>query len=194
MDWIFDHLQFVIAAAAAVAYWLNQRRTAAKEEAETDKRKAARFPRANVDESQDADRARQVRDEIRRKIAERAGGRTKEAPANPPPPLVRREADEWRRIFRPEPTPPAREPVLVPADDEMAAVLERQRKLNEQMAALERAQQAEKHAAWAAAAGVAAPVNAPRQAGGWRGELKNGDGLRRAVILREILGPPVGLR
>jgi hypothetical protein len=27
MDWIRDHLQFIIAVAGAIAWWLNQRRT-----------------------------------------------------------------------------------------------------------------------------------------------------------------------
>ena len=130
MDWIFDHLQFIIAAAAAVAYWLNQRRTAEKEKAEADRQPATRLPRTQVDESQDAEQARRIREEIRRKIAERAEGRPVRAPATQTPPLVRHDAEALRRVFHPETAPaPVRKPLPVPDDGQMAAVMERQRKL-----------------------------------------------------------------
>ena len=71
MDWILDHLQIVIAAAAAVAYWLNQRREA---QAEEDPPPGSNFEREEPGAAEEAERARRIREEIRRKIAERVGG------------------------------------------------------------------------------------------------------------------------
>jgi hypothetical protein len=194
MDWIFDHLQFVIAAAAAVAYWLNQRKSAEKEKAAEDKPSTARFPRHDADESQDADRARRVREEIRRKIAERTDGRSTRPSATQPPPLADRDADDWRRIFRPESPSPASKPVA-PADNEnMTAVLERQRRLSEQMAELERTRLAEKRAAHAITTDTVAVARVTRVGSNWRSDLRDKEGLRRAMILREVLGPPAALR
>ena len=71
MNWISEHLQLILAVAGALAYWLSQRREAeAKREAEKNP------PPASLAEA-DADdpfRAEKVREEIRRKIAERRGG------------------------------------------------------------------------------------------------------------------------
>ena len=71
MNWISEHLQLILAVAGALAYWLNQRR-----EAEAAREAEKNPPPASLAEA-DADdpfRAEKVREEIRRKIAERRGG------------------------------------------------------------------------------------------------------------------------
>lgn len=173
MDWIFDHLQVLIAAAAAVAYWLNQRR---QEQADSEQEPETRFERDEPGSADEAERARRIREEIRRKIAERAGGgQVQTAPA--PPPLYRRET-----------AAPATTPTQSAAD---VAMLEHQRRLQEQLQALKPAQSSS-----------VLPLTKPRRtivqpmAGGLslKHELRSQARLRRAIVLREVLGPPVGLR
>lgn len=189
MDWILDHLQIVIAIAAAVAYWLNQARKGAASGDEADEGSA--FPAPGVDDGAEAERARRIREEIRRKIAERARGMP---PAlEPAPPSLYREepmAPPPMTVPTPMPSAPA------PRDDwQMAMVLERQQKLREQMEALERARRLEA-AQPAMPVMPAAPAIASSLPVGssWRSDLKSKAGLRRAVVLREVLGPPVSLR
>lgn len=207
MDWILDHLQLVIAIAAAVAYWLNSQRKNATDDAEPQ-------------DSEEAERTRRIQEEIRRKIAERRGG---QAPAPPPagarpapPPLLRPRPAEL-------PMPPfgaPAQPVFAPRaareerDDEArtpaeaderartaartAAILERQEKLAEEMRALEAArQEARKRAAQVATAETERQARENRAAVGARSlaeELRDAKSARRAIVMREVLGTPVGLR
>ena len=64
MNWVQEHLQILIAAAAAIAYFLNSRRSARDENDET-KRPVEQAS------AEHAERTRRVQEEIRRKIAER---------------------------------------------------------------------------------------------------------------------------
>ncbi|MCC6415304.1 MAG: hypothetical protein IT582_05305 [Opitutaceae bacterium] len=175
MDWIKDHLQLVIAVAAAFAYWLNSRKQQS-EEVEPDE-KPLQDDRGAAAEA--AERARQIREEIRRKIAERSGGGEFNAPrpvAGPPPVIRQLEVD-----------PPPRQPMID------AALLEQQRRLEEQLAELARAKMRaqEIRRADPAKQATAAQVASAR---GLRAELKDHAALRRAIVLNEVLGPPVGLR
>lgn len=199
MDWIADHIQIVIAIAAALAVWLKQalKQSGAARDDDADEAGGAGYSGRNADDSRDEDRARRIREEIRRKIAERAGGAPVRIPepAPAPPPLFRSESG----APRPTAAPFSRreEPE---SDRAMAAVMERQQRLREQMEELERTRQRERLAAPATAA--VSPLNpvakndgaAPRAPSWLREDLRNKDGLRRAIVLREVLGPPVGLR
>lgn len=194
MDWVLDHLQILIAVAAAIAFWLRQSAKTARGESEADADGAPQAGR-NHDDTQDADRARRIREEIRRKIAERAAGgpvRIPE-PAPEPPPLFRGDSGAPRPVARPLASRP--EPA---ANTDAVEILERQQRLREQMESLERARQMELAAARAAAASMTAPAAGQVTPGPARlrlqDELRQKEGLRRAVLLREILGPPVGLR
>lgn len=156
-----------------------------------------------------AERTRQIQEEIRRKIAERRAAA--QSPTSPPqlpsmqqriPPLTRPMTvspldpfgGPMRRPIKPQSAPQRSE------DLPTAYVLERQRRLAEEMRALEAARQAEQQRAAeiaavrtpAPAAGMPArPAAAPLIG---RGDLRDPRALRRAIVLREILGPPVGLR
>lgn len=142
-------------------------------------------PRASEDPAQ-VDRTRRIQEEIRRKIAERRGQLM--------PPVV--ETAE----------PTGEPPVMIleaPAepDDGQATVLvlERQRQLAEQMRALEEARLAEQRRAATALSfrQTAAESQAELLAGArdqLLADLGDADGLRRAIVLREVLGTPVGLR
>jgi len=164
-----------------------------------------------------AERTRRVQEEIRKKIAERRAAMAGEqAPSRPSPrpqmpPLVRpisvpqldpfggpmrraprQPEPEVVRRFEPEPEP---EPET---DAETTAVLVRQQKLAEQLRTLEEARRTQQRravvtagertaerAAYAGAMPVRHEVTA---------DLRDPRALRRAIVLREVLGTPVGLR
>ncbi|MCF7687462.1 MAG: hypothetical protein K9M98_00485 [Cephaloticoccus sp.] len=186
MEWILDHLQILIAAGAAVAYWLNQRQQS-KAEGEAEQGPDPTWHDDNPAAAEEAERARRIREEIRRKIAERAQGQGP-TPAQVPPPLFRRE----------EPKPlPRFETAAQNRDDgsgymiaEDNAVLLRQRKIQEQLQALQDTPKVVKHASMTTkmvppATGISASL---------RQDLRRGGSLRRAIVLREVLGPPVAMR
>lgn len=172
------------------------------------------------DETEEQRRVREIRERIRRRIEERAGGQasdSKPRPVFPPddfersepdvsppvlPPrlpegnLMKRARSELERRLPPEP------PELVPPsrfesdDDE----LERQATLAEKLEALEETRRrAERRVAQRVAQRVAAAaVGAPARSSAARlrlmQDLRDPESLRRAFVLREVLGPPVGLR
>jgi hypothetical protein len=176
MDWIFDHLQLVIAAGAAIAYWLNQRNQA---KAEAEQEADSPFEREEPGAAEEAERARRIREEIRRKIAERAGGSLPSAPPPVAPPPLFFPREDVVMESRPKPEQMA-------ADN---AILERQRKLAGQLEALK--QQTPLQA-------TNVRLERPMPLGGTRStllaDLRGRRNLRRAMVLREVLGPPLGLR
>ena len=217
MNWILEHLQIIIAVAVAIAYWLNQRaREKAGEEADYDEdgvpenRPAPRMETRGLSSSRrdggdpdQEERARRIREEIQRKIAERRRG---QAPAAPPP---LPNFDPFRPVFQeeapPVATPPPRPafapPVVEAAPFEDTAALERQRRMAEELERLEeqrrearrRANQvrAETEKAAAAASSAATAAFGVR---GVTAELRDPRALRRAFVLREVLSAPMALR
>lgn len=193
MNWILDHFQVLVPIVAAILYMLKPRK--AEDEAASDP-------------GEDAERSRKIREEIRRKIAERREDGA--APANPPvirpqgrPTLVDPFGGPPKQDFptlrKKEPEQPATPPVPQPPQPSMAAVLERQARLAEQMKGLERARAEEQRRA---AEVRAAAVERKRETAGaagegrddWLKDLRSAQGLRRAIVQREVLGPPVALR
>jgi hypothetical protein len=208
MDWILQHLQLVLAIGGAFVVWLQQRQAKAAAGSSSDEATRPVQP-ATVAEADDVERARRIREEILRKIAERRGGAIPAAPARPEvtaeekkykfPPLMRPTAPvdpfggptQTTVFTRPEPMPP---PVMVKTESN-EAVLARQEKLAQQMRDLE-AQRAVvlRRTAAATAATVAAEGVRWRAASSVREDLREPRTLRHAMILREVLGAPVGLR
>lgn len=211
MNWISEHLQLILAIAGAAAYWLNQRReAAAAKEEEAKNPTPASMAEAEVE---DSSRAEQVREDIRRKIAERRGG----API-PEPAFERNESPvvEEKRfqlppigrtlepidtfggpsrplVRRAEPMRPVEPPVIV-ASETLEASLQRQEQLATKLRELteQRAMVARKAAAVAVT--DAAAVQSARAGTELRHDLRDPRSLRRAMVLREVLGTPVGLR
>lgn len=177
--------------------------------------------RDGSDPAQD-ERVRQIQEEIRRKIAERRGqGAPPPMPApelepfNPLRPVFGEQPFEEAPPRLP-PQPPAMPTVreVVVHDDQ--AALERQRRMAEQLEELEtrreearRAAQAARSAptvashedVWGKGSGVGAPAavsggrNGPALGGrALAAELRDPQALRRAMVLREVLDPPVALR
>ena len=196
MRWIFDNPQLLLLIAGAVAYWLTQRRQQKelKREAEEE---LGREP--TNDEM--AERTRRIQEEIRRKIAERMG--------QAPPPALSRE-EEWEPETDSDPVPPPlprREEVSRPTPmvaeagtgaADLEVVMEQQRRYAEQLQQLEslsRTAPSAKNmaAASAFAASGSAQVSA-RPGLDLVTTLHDRDALRRAILLREILGPSKGLQ
>jgi hypothetical protein len=216
MAWIFEHLQLVLVVAGVIAYWLNQRarEKAGQEEADYDgdgvpesrpggSRPEVRelAPASRDGSSPEADeRVRQIQEEIRRKIAERRGQVA-------PPPMPTAEREQPGRMSPQPPPYPVPQPVwesereVVTAYDDSAA-LERQRRLAEQLEELESRRREAKRMAQSAAQGsraeaaFASATEASHGAGSrtLSAELRDPRALRRAIVLREVLGAPVALR
>ncbi len=164
------------------------------------KKKTAQ-PRGADPGADEAERTRRVQAQVQRKIAERRAGRAP-APAAParydgplPSPVaaprpvyggVRREREFEPPTIVLEESPPAE-----PAAE--TAALARQQQLAEQLRALNEASRAAQTRQSAAIAASVAPA-AETPAEGWLAELRQPQGVRRAILLREILGPPVCFR
>lgn len=152
-------------------------------------------------------------EEIRRRIAERRAGHVRPPPEparTEPPPVIERDPTAIPDL--PEPLKrmltqleKRREPELTFAPpppvlpDRSRAELERQYQLAEEMKALEEVRLLAKRRATqlaAAQAEAATTKGALRAAARGRllEDLKDPQSLRRAVVLREVLGTPVGLR
>ena len=131
-----------------------------------------------------SERTRRVQDEIRRKIAERRG-------------LARPPVAESVQPYETPPVMVQESPVQPALTTE--AVLERQQQLADQMRALELARLGQqRRAAAVVSLREAMGKTEAGQLVGSRGELladlRAPGSLRRAIVLREVLGSPVGLR
>lgn len=200
MRWIFSNLPLLIFLFFAFSMVRAAMRAA----------KQAEQNKAGTNETEEQRRVREIQERIRRKIAERRGGVapvTSEAEAAGEvnlPPVVRRMTvspldpfggpsrrlvDEVRRRAVPAAPEPA------PATD--AAILERQHQLVEQMRQLEETRVTALRRAAVVAQDAATVVRnnagAVRRAG-WVDELRDPANLRRAIVMREVLGAPVALR
>jgi hypothetical protein len=216
MNWIFENLNVILLVAGAIAYWLNQRaKEKAGEDADYDGDGTPDNRPRRIETSADIDqeeRARRIREEIQRKIAERRGQAA-------PPPMPVPRLDPFRPVFQEDgaPVPPplrrAEPPPLRPVEPEPLretprmfvdeAALERQRKMSEELERLEeerreareRAAQLRRQtiAAQDAREAVGARV-APAGVRGIGAELRDPRAVRRAIVMREVLSAPLALR
>ena len=186
MNWVFDHLQLVIAIAGAIAWWLSQKKQAQADDTAPQKE-------TTFDDPELAERTRRIREEIQRKIEQRAKGYATEQPR-----LPRAETAE---------PPVVREVVITRAAPEMRkgmaqAETQRQAEILEQQAALAmKLREAElmkaaalKRAEFAAATADHSVAARTLSRSTVLDDLRDPAALRRAFILREVLGPPVALR
>ena len=207
LDWILEKLPVVIFVLVFVGQLLRgvMKTRASKPEAP---------PRH--DELDEHRRTRDVQEEIRRKIAERRAGHMprpaeRETQIEPPAPpvVVRRDPTAipempapLKRLFGELERKVQPVPASLPAPphvERRAAEGERQERLADEMRALEEA----RAVALRRAAGIATAKEKEAQSEGAlrsvaRGrvldDLRDPESLRRAFVLREVLGTPVGLR
>ena len=223
MRWILENIQVVIVIAGAIAYWLNQRQRIKQGLPPVDEEgnpiPENRPKQASFEETADAERTRRIQEEIRRKIAERRS-ESGQMSAPQPPPLVipapvRREATpppvfqdpvqemmkEFQKRFAPVPEAPA--PAERPMESAQAAgereTLTRQRELEEKLQALEIQERAARQRVAEIKATDAAATTSRESAGQaaadrWLTDLRDPQTARHAIVLREIIGTPVGLR
>jgi hypothetical protein len=158
--------QIVLAVAAAFALWNKQRRSAAK------KAEPARVSREG--DAMEAERRRRVQEDIRRKIAQRAARPNPPASGEAPPePPVAAERFNPVAAGRAGPIGAGKlESVSAPGRQPAAAVSPIEASPFRRDLA------------------PAPPAPPPD----WLVELRDHSGVRRAILLREILSPPVGLR
>ncbi len=185
MDWVLEHLQVLFLIAVAVVAILQKLKTAGRREP------GGAPPGMDPDQ---AERTRRIQEEIRRRIMERRG-----VPPVPPPeeesaeaPPSFPEAPPMIEEVRPfvVPPPPESAPVALadaPAVAEVRSASDLEEQLTRQMQELVAARRAN---APALLAEVPARTPAPARVLG----LRQAETLRQAVLWREILGPPVGLR
>lgn len=166
MDWFFDNFQIFALVGLALASWLKARMDAkqAAEEERNAKRDVA-------DQDEMFDPAEMWR----------------EAERDTPPPT-------WIPV---EP-PPVPQPVVVGPDPAVEAALQRQAELDERMREIRTIKAAReareaKPAAQARAAKPAPGTGGPKSYP-LRKALGDRKSLRQAIITREVLGPPLGLR
>lgn len=209
LDWILERLPVVIFVVVFIAQILRGffKTRGAKVE-----------PPPRHDELEQDRRTREIQEEIRRKIAERrAGGRTvepaqrEEHEERPQPPVVQRDPTAIPDM--PEPlkrmleqlekkVQPRSEPPVVttpPMLERNRAEVERQERLAEEIRVLEEARAT---AARRAASIAAKKSEEARSHGALRSaargrlldDLHDPESLRRAFVLKEVLGTPVGLR
>lgn len=209
IDWILRHLGVLIFVVIFVSQIVRGALRARAQKAEHE---------AQHDETAEQRRVREIQERIRRQVSERRSGRP--VPEAPPPvmprraeapvprphttqlpepfggPLGRMLEDLQRRTQQPPPAPPP--PRAIPAPSHVAE-LERQQQLADQLANLrdERATIARRAGHVAAdKAEIARSEPALRTVarGQLLQDLSDPQSLRRAFVLREVLGPPVALR
>lgn len=207
IQWILEHLGIVVVIVLFVAQMVRGVLQQAKNR---------QPPPMRRDDGDEERRVREVQEQIRRQIAARRSG---QAPAAEPPPVS--TAEEARPLARPETTqmpefggplgkmleelqrkvqqhvPPPPPPVV--AVQRNTGELERQQRLADELKALEEARHVVKRRAMHVAEdklALADSESALRTVARHRllGDLGDPQSLRRAFVLREVLGPPIGLR
>ncbi len=217
MDWLLEHPQILIIIAGAIAYMVKHHGAAAEEEGD-ETRKTPQQPSRGAmarenQRSEEAERARRIREDMVRRREARTGTPATAPMAAPPtpsvaqpppmvvpprpwdaPPPVFRDpmAEMMKEIakrFQPDPEPDMPR-ASVPAEDETRQA--RVRGLEARISMLEQ----EKADAVARAKRLEAglPVTSETSSVWIADDLRDVAGLRRAIVLNEILGRPVGLR
>ena len=208
IQWILEHLGIVVVVVLFIAQIVRGALQQTRKPGEPDLRR---------DDGDEERRVREVQEQIRRQIAARRAGQN---PAEAPPPLTPRE--EARPMPRAETTQMpepfggpigrmleelqrkaqqqrAPEPPPLVVERRNNAELERQQRLADELKALEDAKQVvARRASHVEANKQAIAESEPALRTGARtrllGDLSDAQGLRRAFVLREVIGPPLGLR
>ncbi|HZP59851.1 MAG TPA: hypothetical protein VFB27_05960 [Opitutaceae bacterium] len=195
MDWLFKNLGVFIFIAIAVASMLSKLRKAATQ---SQARKALEPVRTG--DSEAASRTRQIQEEIRRKIAQRAG----RVPTAAVPPVMARPAAQPpalppQNIFEELKRQMARaEKFAADAQVQLREIDEEAEREEAETRRLAEARRKQQEAQRAAETSTIYRASAPSAASDRRSKLlaalREPQSLREALVLREILGAPPGLR
>ncbi len=202
MDWIFDNLQILFVVAAGVAYWINSMRQA-KEEAENERNQ----PPVDLEEVFGPDFDFDAPPPRGEEPQQTEVFLPPPVAASPPPiPSQAPKSSQRERRDFPQASPSPQRPKSPhqPGGQEAVnAELERQRHLEERIRALRQKRDSRSSGAAATQRSVVAK-RAAKQGGvpdvepialdGIRSRLRSSREARRAVVLREILDKPVGMR
>jgi len=195
MRWLLDNIWIVIVIAGVIARMIQ----AARGQPNRDQSPTPEHEEGTFAEPELAEQTRRIREEIQRKIEERTrGGALTQAPRpemqadEPEPPVV----FELPRMIR-EVLAPRAEAVVSDRAGQMRAAeeMERQTALAEQLRQAEqmRTLAGRRTAFEALTADAEAAVHTQLRATMLE-NLRDPAALRRAFVLREVLGPPVALR
>lgn len=202
LQWVLDNLFTVLIIAGVLAQLIQA--VKGRKADDEDAGPAVEPPGEESEDAEQAERTRRIREDIRRRIAERrAGG----APPAEPAPEQELETEEvyGEPVYR-EPPPLVREvaaapppPVVVAAPrfeaQRQAEILEQQAALAERLRQLEEMKAAaQRRAAFEALTVSSVAAERAQARGALLDDLRDPAALRRAFVLREVLGPPVGLR
>ncbi|MEZ5275702.1 MAG: hypothetical protein R3F07_04905 [Opitutaceae bacterium] len=201
MDWLIENFGKLLPIILMVIYfWVNAKKKGSEEDE----------PGGGEADADQAERARTIQEEIRRRILERQQGAAPRPRVAPPVPVeeglhqAQTAAERSGETWSAQPAGEVYERAKPQGD--YAQVLERQRQLAERLEQARRLTSRNLEArdrSLAASAMTTSPVRQAPEAVGTSvnplrktllGDLSDRKGLRRAVILREVLGKPVGMR
>lgn len=193
IEWVLDHFQLLIVAAAVVASWIAQTKKKAEQ------RRLGRNPssmptrpvagRGGPGEVSVDEQVRRVQEEIRRKIQERAQGHSMQRPAQPAAMRPAAQSPEPKaRTVTPPPIPSHTPAPQTTVSQAVAneALLEEMRRLEERRRAAKKQEGLQRERAAEQQEEAARTV--------WASEMRDAHSLRRAIVLNEVLGPPVSMR
>jgi len=189
IDWILKHPVLIFLVIAGVSSLLKK----LKPQLDEEKPAPPADPRTVQGDFDEIERTRRIQDDIRRKIAERRG----QLATPPPVPVSEPEPSRWAEKEEESWTYRQEEPSPVVETVAVDPVLERQRALAEQLAALQArhaAMSKASQAAWASELPAPAAASTNLEEVNWLRELRSARSLRKAIVLREVIGPPVALR
>lgn len=173
MNWLFDNFQIVALVGLAFASWLKHRFDAKM--AEREEREARNAPPQDPDQSFEPEET----------------WTNPYEPAQPyvPPPLP----------HTPPPLPVTEPPLRHSRESEAAAVLQRQQEMQERFRRVKEARATTSGGAAATRARLASSQTGAipvvlSATPSIRSTLRNPSEVRRAIVMKEILGPPVSLR
>ena len=198
MEWIIDHIWVFLAIAGVIGRIMMKRK-----EAEASGNQPPPAKEYQFDDPELAERTRKIREEIQRKIAERRGQHT-QPPVLPSaqqrPVAVERSPEATtppntlpeilRELRQPKPQLSRR---MIQAN--AAEETERQAALMEKLKEAELMKAvAQKRAAFETSIADKEPASLKQARSVVLDDLRSPQALRRAFVLREVLGPPVALR
>ena len=204
MDWILDNIWVLVAISAVIARLLMKRK-----EGDAAQRGQPAPPRESETEDPAlAERTRKIREEIQRKIAERRGQRAQPPVLQPLPPRpvpAERDSEDTaspltlRDVVREVMHPQTEQELLASRQIKEIAVAAEARRQADVAAKLQEAELVKtatrrRAALEATMAEKKESAAIPPARAAVLDDLRSPPALRRAFVLREVLGPPVALR